>query len=133
MAGIGLRGDSVVMAAKWEGIAAARKQFARLPEVVRQQINEAVDVTRKAALEGARARVPVDTGALKKSLRSTMDKRRGAAKVTARAPHAHLVEFGTVHMDAHPFMLPAAEAERDNFVRRATEAGRRIEQEMKER
>lgn len=121
------------MSAKWRGIAEARKQFARLPEVVRNQINEATDATRKAIVEGAKARVPVRTGELKRSIRSTMDKRRGKAKVSARARHAHLVEFGTVNMPAKPFLQPAAEAERDNYVRRAKEAGQRIEREMQEK
>lgn len=121
------------MSAKWRGAAEARKQFARLPRVVRDQINIATDETRKAIAAGAKARVPVRTGELKRSIRSTMDKRRGKAKVTAKARHAHLVEFGTVHMPAKPFMLPAAEAERGNYPQRAIDAGKRIAAELTEK
>jgi hypothetical protein len=35
------------MAVKWQGIAEARKQFARLPDPVLQQINESTDATEK--------------------------------------------------------------------------------------
>jgi HK97 gp10 family phage protein len=62
----------------------------------------------------ARAKVPVVSGALKKSIvvRGDQDLRRSggsqrAAFVVARAFYAHLVEFGTVHSAAKPFMRPA--------------------------
>jgi len=116
--------------AKWRGAADARKAFARLPEVVRNQINEATSQTAMAVQAGAKARAPVRTGLLRRSIKRSMDKRRGAAKVRATAPHAHLVEFGTVRMSARPFLLPAAEAERHNYIARAREAGSRIERDM---
>ncbi|MFG1396137.1 HK97-gp10 family putative phage morphogenesis protein [Roseixanthobacter pseudopolyaromaticivorans] len=44
---------------------------------------------------------------------------RGASatvRVKATAPHAHLVEFGTVHMHAEPFLGPALRTERGEVV-----------------
>ena len=69
----------------------------------------------------AREIVPVETGLLKKSLyaasaKSIIETSRGRRKLggtaavvgtRATAPHAHLVEFGTVRAPAHPFLGPA--------------------------
>lgn len=40
----------------------------------------------------------------------------------ARAPHAHLVEFGTVNMPAEPFLRPAFEAKKHEAVTEMTKA-----------
>lgn len=42
----------------------------------------------------------------------------------ARAPHAHLVEFGTVHMPAEPFLRPAFDSEKMNAVNAMADKGR---------
>lgn len=60
----------------------------------------------------AKARVPVDTGALKRSIRTFTDPAgRGGSTRTAyagsRARHAHLVEFGTRFMPARSFLRSA--------------------------
>lgn len=117
--------------ARWSGAAAARRRFSRLPAVVRDELNKAVSDTTKAIRDAARSRAPVRTGALKKSITSRVDKRRAKGTVQAKARHAHLIEFGTSKMDARPFMLPAAEAERSRFIERAKDSGRRVEREMK--
>ncbi|MDR2006913.1 MAG: HK97 gp10 family phage protein [Acidaminococcales bacterium] len=50
----------------------------------------------KAISRGARQRIPVKTGGLKKSIRTRMYTDRGVVGyVRAHKPHAHLVEFGT--------------------------------------
>jgi HK97 gp10 family phage protein len=121
--------------AGWRGAQEARRQFARLPEVVRQQINDATDLTRKAVQAGAKARVTVRTGRLKKAIRSSMDKRRGAGKVgvTRAGFYGLFLEFGAAGRSARPFMLPALEEETPRYIARAREAGKRIEQEMAQR
>ncbi len=77
--------------------------------------------------DGARQRVPVDTGTLKNSIRVTRlwgDPRRnvriyaghrvkgGSMKKGAErgAFYAHMVEYGTVKMRARPFLRPALNA-----------------------
>ncbi len=61
------------------------------------------------------------TGSLAKMIglkRATKSQRRMVAKVSARAPHAHLLEWGTVKMLPRPFMGPAMNAaRRANFQR----------------
>ena len=112
------------------GAIEAKRRFKRLPGVVRDAINGAVLVTTKAVQAGAKARVAVRTGRLKKSIRRRFDKSRGRGTVTATAPHAHFIELGTIHHDARPFMAPAVEAERGPHDARMRAAGRVIEREM---
>ncbi|HBR33188.1 MAG TPA: hypothetical protein DD734_01030, partial [Firmicutes bacterium] len=58
------------------------------------KVEEAVSASTKNIAKGARQRVPVRSGKLKKSIRSRFDKRAVTGYVQARQPHAHLVEFG---------------------------------------
>lgn len=43
---------------------------------------------------------------------------------------AHFVEFGTVHMAAEPFMIPAAESIKAPYLDRCIRAGKDIERDM---
>lgn len=58
------------------------------------KIENAVRGSTKNICSGAKKRVPVRTGALKKSISSQFDQRTVTGYVAARKPHAHLVEFG---------------------------------------
>ena len=50
------------------------------------------------------------TGKLRKSIRARKSRfEDGGWIVQARAPHAHLVEYGTQNMAAKPFLRPALE------------------------
>jgi HK97 gp10 family phage protein len=55
----------------------------------------------------ARERVPVRTGELRDSLGVEPIKSRPGLVVRAGARHAHLIEFGTKHHGARPFMRSA--------------------------
>ena len=67
------------------------------------------------AAERARQLVPVDSGELKSSISAE------EGSVTATAPHAAMVEYGTSRMAARPYMLPAARAQAETFFREARE------------
>jgi HK97 gp10 family phage protein len=62
---------------------------------------------------------------IKGTLRTTAT---GRQIVVRPSRYAHFVEFGTRHMRAEPFMIPAAEAQRQPYLDRAKAAGRVIEQ-----
>lgn len=64
----------------------------------------------------ARSAVPVDSGELRGSISSAAD-----GSVTASAPHAAMVEYGTSRMAAQPFILPSARAQADIFFKGARE------------
>lgn len=59
-----------------------------------RRIEKALDDGSKAIERGARQRVPVKSGKLKKSIFSKLDKNEASAYVGAKAPHAHLIEMG---------------------------------------
>lgn len=68
--------------------------------------------------EETKERVPVDSGKLKASIYQAFSKDNsgdGRAEYHVswnrrKAPHGHLVEFGTSRAPAHPFLRPAYEA-----------------------
>ena len=66
------------------------------------KVEEAVSTSTKNIAKGARQRVPVRSGKLKKSIRSRFDKRAVTGYVQARQPHAHLVEFGAKGATVEP-------------------------------
>ena len=83
------------------------------------------DVTRPAAQAGAqvlydevKARVPVHTGTLAAAIYQAYSPEESQDGVQQyhvswnkrKAPHGHLVEFGTSRAPAHPFLRPAYDA-----------------------
>lgn len=66
----------------------------------------------------AKNRVPVKSGTLKNSIyqvfsEDNSDKTKATYHVSwnrSKAPHGHLIEFGTSRAPAHPFLKPAYEA-----------------------
>lgn len=72
----------------------------------------------RAVLADSQRRVPVDTGDLKASghieiLHSINPTR---LQVVYDMPYAGFIEYGTVKMDAQPYLTPALEAERAGFL-----------------
>ena len=77
----------------------------------------------------ARADVPVDTGALKGSI----GVQRGGtytASVTASAPYAAMVEYGTSKMPPQPYMLPAAHRAAEDFFANARAEAQKAAKEI---
>lgn len=119
-----------------------------IPDAVREALKESAE---KMA-EGARSRVPVDTGELRDSievvpynepgfvgyrvvagatadqLRATKwDRKTGTRTYTGGmregAPYAHWVEYGSVHnVPAHPFLTPQLWEKRDETLDAVSEA-----------
>lgn len=81
-----------------------------------------------------RNRVPVDSGNLKKSIKTKFAKDGLGADVGptyGKGSHAHLVEFGHVlvkngkaigHVPAHPFINPSVEEERPKYIKEIKDA-----------
>ncbi|HKX36646.1 MAG TPA: HK97-gp10 family putative phage morphogenesis protein [Rhizorhapis sp.] len=76
----------------------------------------------------ARQKVPVRTGRLKKSIRIFDDRELSLAKGSERAayagtrePYAHLVEFGTAHSAAKPFLRPALDESAQDALDKLTD------------
>lgn len=88
----------------------------RLNVKVPKVLGESVKTTTDKVAETARTNAPVDTGELQGSIEAEMLS-EFEGHVIATAEHAPFVEFGTVHMVAQPFMAPAVEQHRTQFVR----------------
>lgn len=67
-------------------------------------------------VETAKTIVPVDTGALRDSIEEV------EGNVRSESPYAYFVEFGTVHMDAQPFLRPAVDQHYPEIVAAARAA-----------
>jgi HK97 gp10 family phage protein len=92
--------------------------FNKIPELKGRARQRAGQAVRKAAFDieaGAKQRAPVDTGALKGSIKAEMINDLNA-EIVAGKDYAIYQELGTHKMAAHPFMGPAAEALREPFL-----------------
>lgn len=142
------------MASHVRGLIQARKAFKALAPEVQAQLAEATEKTVWAVKQRAQASVPVDTGTLKDHIASTFSARSGFGRVGIAAGrvaiagrggsastsagarlleakrYGPLVEFGTSKMPGRPFMLPAAEGERQAYAQRLKDAGRRAERNL---
>ena len=74
----------------------------------------AAQKTAESIAEMARALAPVKSGRLRDSI--IVETEADGATVSTDVPYSVFQEFGTSHVPAHPFMTPAAEAERSNFI-----------------
>lgn len=81
-----------------------------------EELDVAIRNTAEAIASGAQSRVPVDTGALRDSIHvdKVGDGSYAVIAGSSKVFYGHLVEHGTVKTPAHPFLIPAAEAERDS-------------------
>jgi hypothetical protein len=120
--------------------------FQKLPDVSQQRLGQAVQQTAFAVLQKARSLVRIRTGALEGKLDYSFSDKTGTASVgiakggvdtpagyEVPAYIGHLVEFGhggPHPADPHPFMIPAAESEQDNFLKRCQDAGKQMERDL---
>lgn len=87
---------------------------------VRRQTKDAV---RKFAFQiqrSAKLRAPVDTGALRNSINTTVTEHVGggaSAEVGPEVDYAPFLEFGTVRMEPRPFLGPAFDRFEPDFLR----------------
>jgi HK97 gp10 family phage protein len=98
------------------------KSYNRFPQIIATldpRLEEALDLGRQAIASDARSRVHVDSGDLRDSIH--VDDEYIVAG-DGDVFYGHYEEFGTVHSPAHPFMVPAAEANRDTVVALAAAA-----------
>lgn len=97
----------------------------RLRAALLQLTDEGARATRReikrAALAvegGAKERCPVDTGRLRASVTHEVAPDGLSAVVGTNVEYAPYIEFGTSRMHAQPFLFPALEAHRPEFIRR---------------
>lgn len=94
------------------------------------KIEDAVRNSTKAISQGAKQRVPVRTGNLKKSIRYSFNTYKCEGTVKAKEFYAHLAEFGAKAVPdrdiperkENPYMRPAFENEKTSLIRNLTDA-----------
>ena len=101
------------------------RKLAALPRRMEDAMARAVDEAAVRAAEAARSLAPVDSGELKRGITVRKYGKTEGAAVSA-APHSAMVEYGTSRMPPQPFMLPAAQAVRREFVESARAAAREV-------
>ena len=84
----------------------------------RAEIIDLIEETARAVAADAKNRAPVESGDLKKKIRSILTDVAShlAAHVVADVFYAKFIELGTSTARAHPFMLPAYEAHVHGFL-----------------
>ena len=85
---------------------------------IRTAAAHVVEETAGEALTEARARVPVRTGRLKRSLRIRTDAPPLKARVFTECPYAAVVELGSARQRPQPYLGPAAARQRQDFPRK---------------
>lgn len=67
-------------------------------------------------VQGAQKRSPVDTGALRRSIRLRLENNNLKAVVRTNVPYAKFVEYGTIRQKAQPYMRPSLRVQKAKFV-----------------
>jgi HK97 gp10 family phage protein len=94
-----------------------RSRLDRIARSLDEEIDPAMRHVAERVAQGAQARVPVDSGALRNAIHVERQD-EGAYRVVAGDGdvfYGHIVEHGSVRVPPRPFLLPAAESVRDNI------------------
>jgi HK97 gp10 family phage protein len=92
----------------------------RIPEIAAElvpRLEAAVEAAAEQIAEGARQRVPVLSGRLREAIHVEHDGLE--ASVVAGTPqvfYGNIVEHGSAHRGAHPFLVPAFEDSRESVM-----------------
>ena len=109
------------------GLTELEEKLSNLDVKLSRALDEALEEIAEKIRDDAKSLVPVDTGALKKSIRI---EKKGKLQVSIVAggggvinprtgrevDYAGFVEFGTSHMSPQPYMQPALEKNRDELL-----------------
>ena len=92
------------------------EEFAKRAEKhVQESIQPVLEEHAEKVLATAKSLVPVETGLLRDTLNTKQSKGKNFVTVRTdgkRAPHGHLVHFGTAKMEGRPFLYQAADIHR---------------------
>ena len=105
------------MAVEIKGLDSLMRKLDRMGGNVLDALEKATKQTALAAQADARDNAPVDTGNLKQSISTEHERSTEAATSTVytNVEYALYQEMGTVKMAAHPFLMPALNANKSTF------------------
>lgn len=121
----------------------AKAAFQALPQIVRDNSLAATETTVREGARGAQARLLASPSIVTRNLFNsvswsiTKTNGRGRFGITNHSfggrdqpsTRAHFIEFGTQHAPAEPFMIPAAESQKEPYLARMKAAGKGIERD----
>lgn len=98
-----------------------RSRLPRIPAEIEARLEAATAQTAQRVAEAARGKVPVATGTLRDAIHLEPNEHGGVFVVAGNteAFYGHLVEYGTAFTEARPFLLPAAEENRQEHAKNA--------------
>ena len=105
------------MAVEIKGLDSLMRKLDRMGGNVLDALEKATKQTALAAQADARDNAPVDTGNLKQSISTEHERSAEAATSTVytNVEYGLYQEMGTVNMAAHPYMMPALNANKSTF------------------
>ena len=105
------------MAIQITGLDSLMRKLDRMGGNVLDALEKATKQTALAAQADARDNAPVDTGNLKQSISTEHERSAEAATSTVytNVEYGLYQEMGTVNMPAHPYMMPALNANKSTF------------------
>ena len=109
------------MAIEIKGLESLMRKLDSMGGNVLDALGKAVEQTTQVAISDAQTNVAVDTGMLRQSIVHGSDVVHNTDSVTGivgtSVHYAIYQEMGTVKMAAHPFLMPALNANKDTFKR----------------
>ena len=100
------------------GLDSLKEALSRSPDHLRALVSAAVSTSVYAATNRAQSLAPRDTGRLQQAISGTSRDTSGRVLIDDAAYYWRMVEFGTIHQNARPFIRTTAELERPDFERR---------------
>lgn len=99
-----------------DGVEDLIKQLDAAHEEIQKEFVAEVRASTKRLHDDALERAPVREGGLRASAQIEFSSGGFYGRVRFKAPHAHLLEYGTVAMSARPFLQPAVASEQPKFM-----------------
>lgn len=106
------------MSVRIEGMPKLRATLLRVTGEAERTTRREVKRSALNIQNGARERVPVDTGRLRNSIAHEIDEDGLNATIGTNVEYGVFVEFGTRRKAERPFLFPALESERAAFLSR---------------
>lgn len=103
------------MRVRLDGLNEFRRMVSNLTEEVQQDVRELVRETTLGIEADAKNLAPVDTGNLRRNIKSKITGDGLTGEVTSHAEYGMSVEFGTSKSPAQPYFMPAWERNTRNF------------------
>ena len=114
--------NSMNMTMEVEGLDQCLKKIKLYDSTTQKQIEKAISKAGRTVRDDAKLRVPVKTGKLRDNIKSSFSsaKLQSVVKVEyKKAPHAHLIEFGTDSYTVRPKNKKALKFAWGNYIFRA--------------